>query len=69
MIRLVGVDGREEEGKRKEAKTDPIAEIATVLLNDNVIFDLILRDEVILGVASILECTPIPSPSPSLLPR
>lgn len=27
-----------------------------MLLNDNVIFDLILRDEIILGVASILEC-------------
>ncbi|ORY90176.1 component of IIS longevity pathway SMK-1-domain-containing protein [Leucosporidium creatinivorum] len=29
-----------------------------LLLNDNVIFDLILRDEVILGVASILEYDP-----------
>ena len=30
--------------------------VRAVLLNDNVIFDLILRDEIILGVASILEC-------------
>lgn len=28
-----------------------------VLLNDSVIFDLVLRDEIVLGVAGILECT------------
>ena len=33
-----------------------VGEHRTVLLNDNSIFELVLKDELILGVVGILEC-------------